>query len=268
MTERKTTRIDMHVHTRGSDGWGNPGEIVRYAKRAKLDGVCITDHHRTYTPEGLAVAQALWDAGLLAFHGCEYSTAWGHLLIYGVDVGEYTWWGYYPDPELVIQDVIEAGGVVVPAHPFNGYKRRWDERVLELKAIEGIETANGQCTFRSPQANREAAQLADRKQIQTFGGSDAHNPRHVGLCYTQFQAIIETEAELLRAMRLRRARAVTSNKLVQKERRRRQTCTVECVSYDLLPGLTLDNYGDSVQFPIDGQSDRWWDDSEFDPTAH
>ena len=203
----------MHVHTRGSDGWGTPDEIVQYAQRARLDGVCLTDHHVTYTPESLEVAKALRKAGLLAFHGCEYSTSMGHLLVYGVSA-ESLDFGYYPHPQAVIDSVSDAGGICIPAHPFKGYKRAYCESVIELKGIPGFETANGQCTYQNPMANQKAAVLSGNHYLRSFGGSDAHNPQDVGLTYTLFQGIIRHEKDLLKAIRDSRTRAVTSKKLV------------------------------------------------------
>lgn len=275
MTARKTTRIDMHVHTRGSDGLGTPEEIARYALRAKLDGICITDHHVTYTAEGLEVARALRQSGLLVFHGCEYSTAWGHLLIYGVNVEDFKW-GYYPDPRKVISEVNAAGGLCVPAHPFKGYKRRYGDRVKLLGASAGIEVANGQCTFQNPTANKQAVSVAETHCFNTFGGSDAHNPRHVGFCYTRFDAVIQTEVELLRAMRTYKGcKAITSKKLVQEELewRRRSYRAKPARHHDLLPGLDLDSYPENVQVSQDGDEpwhnyDPHWADTDPGSTPH
>jgi predicted metal-dependent phosphoesterase TrpH len=268
MMTRKTTRIDLHIHTKGSDGWGRPEDILRYAQRAKLDGLCLTDHHRTYTAESLEVARTLRAAGLLAFHGCEYSTAQGHLLVYGVNVELFDW-GFYPDPQRVIREVKAAGGVCIPAHPYKGYKRRYGDDVKKLKGIAGIETANGQCTFQNPHANKQAAAMAVAAGLVTFGGSDAHNPAHIGLCYTQFGAVIETEKDLLKAMKQGAAHAVTAKKLVQSELcRRRKTCRIKpAPSYDLLPGLSLDSPVKSVQIPLDGEWESQWD-RDFDPDKH
>jgi predicted metal-dependent phosphoesterase TrpH len=271
MTKRKTTKIDMHVHTKGSDGWGSPEAIVKQAKRAKLDGICITDHHQTYTAESLEVGQALRDAGLLAFHGCEYSTAWGHLLVYGVNVAEFTWWGYYPDPKQVIRDVNAAGGLCIPAHPFSGYKRRWSSRMKELrqlKGVVGLETANGQCAVQRPKANKQAAQFACKRNLVTVGGSDAHNPEYVGLCYTQIDGVIYTESELLRAIRLGMAKAVTAQKLVKEQMTRTTYEVREPQSYDLM-AINLDSSPENGHFSLDGHAPppSWWRD-DFGSTPH
>jgi hypothetical protein len=260
MTTRKTTRIDMHVHTRGSDGRGSPEDIVRYALRAKLDGLCLTDHHLTYTAESLDVARALRQAGLQVFHGCEYSTAWGHMLIYGVNVEDFQW-GFYPDPRQVISDVNEVGGLCVPAHPFKGYRRTYGDRVKLLTGAAGIEAANGQCTYQNPTANKKAAYVAETHIFTPFGGSDAHDPRDVGLCYTLFQGWVDSEAELLKAMRrFKGAKAVTSKKLVQAALNARKPKKVKTA--DLLPGFDLDSYPENRQ--VSEHDSKFWSDSSGD----
>lgn len=271
MTRRKTTKIDMHVHTKGSDGWGSPESIVRYAKRARLDGLCLTDHHLTYTSESLEVARALRQAGLLAFHGCEYSTAWGHLLVYGVNVEEFKW-GYYPSPKRVIRDVNAAGGLCVPAHPYKGYRRFYGDRVKLLTGAVGLETANGRCAFQNPLVNRQAALIAKEHCMGTFGGSDAHSPMHIGLCYTQFDVVIRTEADLLAAMRVNgEFKAVTARKLVQEamghERR------AASLRRRAGKGLVLDRYPEIMQVSGDGNRTRkrrsfTRSHKDSDPTIH
>ena len=36
--------VDLHLHTRASDGVMAPSEIVRYAKAKGLQAIAITDH--------------------------------------------------------------------------------------------------------------------------------------------------------------------------------------------------------------------------------
>lgn len=221
MRHRMTTKIDLHTHTKGSDGIGTPEQIVKYAVEAGLDGICLTDHHLTYTPESLEVAKACREAGLLVIHGCEYSTAQGHLLIYGVNVEDLEL-GLYPDMQEVIHDVNYRGGACIPAHPYKGYRRKLEDAVLELYDIPAIEVANGQCTFQCPDKNTKAVKAAQEMQTYGTGGSDAHNPRHIGLTYTEFQGVITCEREFLTALKCGEFRAVTARKRVKEELARRR----------------------------------------------
>ncbi len=80
-------RIDLHTHSRASDGTDTPAELVRQAARAGLDVVAITDHD---TAAGWAeAAEAADEVGIQLVRGMEISTRHGrlgvHLLAYGPD---------------------------------------------------------------------------------------------------------------------------------------------------------------------------------------
>jgi len=211
----------MHSHTRGSDGIGTPEQIVKYALEAGLDGLCLTDHHSTHNTDNLKVAKALREAGLLVIHGCEYSTAEGHLLIYGVNYDDLQM-GYYPPMQDVIDEVNARGGVCVPAHPYKGYRRRLEDGVKKLRGVRAYEVANGQCEFQCPEKNKLARKAAEEKRKLGTGGSDAHNPKHIGLTYTEFQGNIVCELDFLNALKRGQFRAVVSRNRMKHELKRRR----------------------------------------------
>ncbi|WP_372733819.1 PHP domain-containing protein [Nocardioides sp.] len=65
-------RIDLHAHSRVSDGTQSPSELVRAAKAAGLDVLGLTDHDTTL---GWAQAQATaMEVGLTLVRGVEVST--------------------------------------------------------------------------------------------------------------------------------------------------------------------------------------------------
>ncbi len=77
-------RIDLHTHSRASDGTQAPGELVRAAVRAGLDALALTDHDTAAGwPEAATVAA---DEGITLVRGMEISTRHGsrgvHLLAY------------------------------------------------------------------------------------------------------------------------------------------------------------------------------------------
>ncbi|GAB6983961.1 PHP domain-containing protein [Nocardioides pyridinolyticus] len=82
-------RIDLHTHSRASDGTDTPAGLVRAAAEADLDVLAITDHD---TADGWAEAQAAADeVGLTLVPGMEISTRLRgrgvHLLAYFPDPG-------------------------------------------------------------------------------------------------------------------------------------------------------------------------------------
>lgn len=205
---KTTTKLDLHLHTRGSDGMSSAEDIVKAALKAGLDGFAITDHHRTATAEGLKVAELARKAGLLVFRGCEYSTADGHCLVFGCDVAELGL-GMYPAMQDVVTAVNKAGGVAVPAHPYHGYKHKLGDKVKSLKGIPAVEVANGQVATRTPSENAEALAAAKERRARRTGGSDAHYASMVGVCFTEFASLVKTERELVRALRHGHYEAVT-----------------------------------------------------------
>lgn len=80
-------RIDLHTHSRASDGTQAPADLVRAAAAAGLDAFALTDHD---TAAGWAEAAAEADAaGITLVRGMEISTRHGsrgvHLLAYLAD---------------------------------------------------------------------------------------------------------------------------------------------------------------------------------------
>ena len=77
-------RIDLHTHSRSSDGTQTPAELVRAAGRAGLDAFALTDHD---TADGWAeAATEAAGSGITLVRGMEISTRHGargvHLLAY------------------------------------------------------------------------------------------------------------------------------------------------------------------------------------------
>jgi predicted metal-dependent phosphoesterase TrpH len=77
-------RIDLHTHSRASDGTQSPGELVRAAVAAGLDVLAITDHDTAGGWDEAASTAA--DVGLMLVRGMEVSTRFRgrgvHLLAY------------------------------------------------------------------------------------------------------------------------------------------------------------------------------------------
>lgn len=79
-------RVDLHTHSKASDGTDTPAELVRKAATQKVRYLSLTDHD---TLAGLAEAEVEANVlGLTFIHGVELSTDWlgkeMHILGYGV----------------------------------------------------------------------------------------------------------------------------------------------------------------------------------------
>jgi len=103
-------RIDLHTHSRASDGTQTPAELIRAAHAAGLDVVAITDHDTT---EGWAEAEkAAQEAAIGLVRGIEISTKLAgqsvHLLAYLPDPA-------YPPLVEALQQVLDGRNARVPA---------------------------------------------------------------------------------------------------------------------------------------------------------
>jgi predicted metal-dependent phosphoesterase TrpH len=103
-------RVDLHTHTRASDGTQTPAEQVRAARAAGLDVLGLTDHDTT---EGWAeAARAAEEVGITLVRGIEVSTRHlgrgAHLLAYLPDPT-------YPPLVAHLQRILDGRSSRVPA---------------------------------------------------------------------------------------------------------------------------------------------------------
>lgn len=103
-------RIDLHTHSRRSDGTDSPAELVAAAIAADLDVVALTDHD---TAEGWDEANAAAEGTALVLLtgieiSCRYEGAGVHLLAYGPDPA-------YPPLMRELDRVLEGRNARLPA---------------------------------------------------------------------------------------------------------------------------------------------------------
>ena len=203
--------IDLHTHTSHSSPCGHmtAGELIEAAIEAGLDGVAVTEH---LVIEGAKVAQEIGRRkyGYPVFCGVEAkATVFGDVLVFGCqrDFEPLIPWG---DLRRIVS---EAGGVLIPAHPF----RRWDRhsfwnyledqglsldgRLAQMDFVQGltaVEVCNDGCKAAE---NAEAADLARVLALPGVGGSDAHIATRVGGAATWFPGEIATDADLVAALK-------------------------------------------------------------------
>ena len=204
-------RIDLHIHTSPRSPCSHLGleELIQEAKRLKLDGICLTEHQVVWSPED---AEKLAKEGdIRVFRGNEFTTNQGDILAFG----------FYKDIKelLTIQELREevndAGGFMIAAHPFRGFKtfgigqlqmtvdQACGRKVFDF--VDALETKNGGV---SDQENDMAARVAARLGLPGTAGSDAHVADEVGKWVTDFERAIESEQELLEELRAGRFTAL------------------------------------------------------------
>jgi 3',5'-nucleoside bisphosphate phosphatase len=118
-------RIDLHTHSRASDGTDTPAELVRNAAAAGLDVVALTDHDST---RGHAEAIAALPAGLTLVTGAELSCRHHgigvHMLAYLFDPAEPE---FLRERELVRDDRVPRARTMVGKLQEIGVPISWEQ---------------------------------------------------------------------------------------------------------------------------------------------
>ena len=203
-------RIDLHIHTSplSACSYIDPHELVQEAQRLKLDGICLTEHQVLWDP--VEVDKLALDGGVKIFRGNEFTTNQGDVLVFG----------FYEDIKdlMMIQKLREkvqkAGGFMIAAHPFRGFKtfgigqlqmtveQAGKRKVFEL--VDAVEIGNGKL---SQDENDMAGKVAEKHDLPGTGGSDAHRIDEIGTWVTVFEKDIANEQELLEALQAGKFRA-------------------------------------------------------------
>lgn len=199
--------VNLHMHTRYSDGSGSHQDIIKAAQQAGIDAVIVSDHN-------------VWVDGLDGYHsqadreeqkpvlmlvGEEVhdqarQPQKNHLLIFGADRELAT---FAHKPGLLIKNAKEAGGLTFLAHPLDSDAPAFGEDDLswvdwKVKGYTGIELWNGMSEFKSLLKSKFHALfyaynpkqiasgpfpktlekwdelLATGRKVVAIGGSDAH----------------------------------------------------------------------------------------------
>ena len=184
--------IDLHCHTlpRSQCSALQPEELVDLARERGLDGICLTEHDRPWPAEGLTALQVR--TGFPVFSGIELTTDLGHVLAFGLAATESP----LHDADRVREMATQSGAMLYLAHPARDGLLKVDRRTLDC--FDGVEGINGSD---SKLQNLASTGLARGFVKPPVGGSDAHSRAEVGRAATRFAARIETQEQLLKALR-------------------------------------------------------------------
>ncbi len=190
-------KFDLHMHTarHSLDADSDPFELVQSAIKAGLDGIVITEHDYLWTEDELNELRAAAPQ-LVILAGVEVAGTGGDVLCYGVTdpfaIPRGIEW------RALTREVHKQGGVCVAAHP-----NRWGqpfEKILreQLPELDGIEVMSK--NMDADLRERAASLLQRYPCFAQLGNSDSHEPETVGCCYTDFDAEIRTNANLVAAI--------------------------------------------------------------------
>ena len=212
--------IDLHTHTTPASGCSRlrPDDLIQRAKQLGLDGLCLTEHHVTW--DTYSVRQLSRRHKFLVLRGVEITTLEGDILVFGTQIfGLPREVRGMISAERLRELVEQRSGIMIAAHPLRGTLLKRDgyspeifrQKVRELSTrqifrwVDAIEGLNGNT---SPIQNQAATQVGEILDLKVIGGSDAHIGFDVGRCATTFEEDIDTEEELVQALRKGKFRAI------------------------------------------------------------
>jgi PHP domain len=202
--------LNLHMHTRYSDGAGSHRDIAMAAVKAGLDAVIVTDHNVLVSGAGGYYKDG--DRSVLLMVGEEIHDQArvpqkNHLLVLGSPI-ELSTFAY--EPQVLLDAVSQAGGLAFIAHPVDPAAPPVHEGDISwvdwnLQGFTGLELWNGFSEFKPriksklhavyyaynpkriaqgplPEAlHRWDELLTSGKKVVAIGGSDAHSHRmHLG----------------------------------------------------------------------------------------
>jgi predicted metal-dependent phosphoesterase TrpH len=204
--------LDLHNHSVLSDDGRARAESYCQWIRARglpLDGFVLTEHRQFDRASDYRKLED--ESGLLILKGSEVETDYGHCLLFGVtpDLEAAFDFARVDLPlEVVVREAERCGAIAVPCHPGRprvGLCAHYRERG-PVAGVDIVETLSG--------GNRageqdDALALAEQFGYAGVGGSDAHIVSHIGRCATEFERAIQSESDLVSALRARAFRAVS-----------------------------------------------------------
>ncbi|MDO9018038.1 MAG: CehA/McbA family metallohydrolase [Deltaproteobacteria bacterium] len=192
---------DFHAHTRFSDGFLSPPELVLHARRRGLHVLGVTEHNLVF-PAKIARWFALATGALpVVIVGEEVTSAGYH--VHGLGLRRAV------TPTRDIGPVIDAihaqGGLVIAAHPT---RRFWPALVPVRHRLDGAELmhpiaygeARGGWRWEDLRDYYVDAERGGRR-LTAIGASDYHFFSPLGLCRTLVFAREATEGSVLEALR-------------------------------------------------------------------
>ena len=195
--------LDLHAHSvKSDDGRAKVQNYCQWikAREIPIDGFVLTEH-RQFDNES-DYSELATKHGITILKGAEVETEYGHVLLFGVTdklQESFDFANIHLRLEQVLECSAKHGAVAIPCHP--GRKRvGMASHLVEFGVPNGVrivEIYNGGSRGDEDQV---AAQLAVDQSYLGIGGSDAHIVSHIGRCATQFEAPVNSEAELVEAL--------------------------------------------------------------------
>lgn len=194
---------DLHAHTRFSDGFLSPFDVVIAARRSGLDVIAVTEHNMLF-PAKLAAWFSSLISGPTVVVGEEITRRGVHLVALGLEERVPS---SMPVRDM-IAEVHRQGGVVAAAHPVRRFWPKLLPLVHELDAMElvhPIRLRGGSGAWNPADISdfREEARRRGRS-LAVIGSSDYHFFKMLGTCRTYVLARDASAGAIVEAIAQRR----------------------------------------------------------------
>ncbi|MBI4137572.1 PHP domain-containing protein [Candidatus Roizmanbacteria bacterium] len=197
-----TKKAELHCHTTSNDMFGisfmyesvmSPQDMLFQALKQNISIIAITDHDYMggyYKAEKIVREHNL---PLILLPAAEITTKEGHLLAYGISKEL----PFESPLKQALEEVHRQGGIGIAAHPFMG-EYGMKEAVFSHD-IDGIEGFNAM-TFKKRE-NHRAKEAAERLDLPSIAGSDAHQPGAIGKGSVWFKESVTTVTDVIQAIK-------------------------------------------------------------------
>lgn len=180
-------KYDLHMHTHHSKCSNlKPETLLKLAKKHKLDGVAITDHHET--KGALEIKKLNRDKNFEIIVGEEVSTNHGDVLVYYLNK-KIDKIDFYE----VVEEVRKQNALMTIAHPFRTtllHNHKFQLPIEKVKDnVNAIECFNARTL---PGDNKKANEIAEKLEMSKTAGSDSHFFFEIGTAYTIFDGDLRT----------------------------------------------------------------------------
>jgi hypothetical protein len=193
-------RLELHNHTKESDGNMTPLELIQFMRQDKVDAFAITDHNTISGHQKIKGILCELGSDISCIYGMEYTTYYGHILCFNLN--EYVPWENINinKPELLFQAVKKRGALTGIAHPFSKghpFARgcRFDMNINDYHSFDFIEIINNSQALND--VNKRGLQWWEELVLKGYplactSGMDLHKNREMK---NQFATFIEGDPD-------------------------------------------------------------------------
>lgn len=194
----RVLEVDLHAHTRFSDGFLSPFDVVLHAQRRGLDAVAVTEHNTLY-PAKIARWFSERVGGPTVLPGEEVTSDRFHVIAVGLRDTVA--------PEDTAEGVIDAihaqGGLAFAAHPVS---RFWPSLLPAREKFDGAEIMHPLAYSDRPRPGWSWDEMRtffveSKRPLTPVGSSDYHAFAPLGMCRTLVFAEDASEHAIIGALR-------------------------------------------------------------------